>query len=271
MARLKASTALAVLGGLVMAKVLTSKRKSSGSSGASPIGGQLDLSAISGLAQFSRHPERLRRVVWLLQVWTQDARLTADDAAVLLTWAYLESGFLLNARSGAGTPDEAVGHSWSMFQISLETAQGLGIDIRELLVEAVNGVFREEDIERATRANARAALKLVFARHSFTQGEGFLEWLRERYHGEPAQIARALFIRASGGPARGWDYEYTENLSPLMQVAPNERPGSGGYIHFQIARRLAVWPLFRRALGLQAIDPPADLKVPVALPPGEHP
>lgn len=252
--------AVAILGVLV-AKLVSKRSKSD----CGTIG-ELDLSAVSGLSVFRAHPDRLRRIVWLLQVWADDGTLTPDDAAALLAWAYMESGFLVNTRSGANTPDALVGHSWSMFQISLETANAAGIDIRELFAQPSNGTFPEAELERATKANARAAVKLMALRHGFTGGKGFLQWIRDRYSADPALVARALFIRAAGGAARGWDYEFTQSLRPLQEVEPNPTPGSGGYIHHQIATRLAIWPFFRRAIGLCEVPPPADLKVAPHLP-----
>ena len=264
---------LIIFGGLVLMAVKALAKGASGangSTGGGTVGGQLDLSHVEWLSHFRAHPDRLRRIVWLLQEWQVDGRLTADDAAVLLTWAYVESGYRLNARSADGSPDEAVGHSWSMFQISAETAQGYGIDIESLVVDAVGGGYRPEDIERATRANAHAILKVVFGRSGFTQGAGFLTWLRARYNADPALVARGLFIRASGGPARGWDYTYAQGRRPLVEVPPSDTPGTAGYIHQQIATRLGLLPYFRRLLGLPDIAPPSDLKVSPRLPTGER-
>lgn len=260
--------AVLLLLGVAMSRLVSKRKAPDSQPSPAPIG-QLDLSVVEGLSHLRAHPDRLRRIVWLLQVWADDGRLTVDDAAALLTWAYMESGFRLNTRSGANTPDALVGHSWSMFQISLDTAEPAGIDIRELFAEPQNGIFPEAELERATKANARAALRLCFMRHGFTGHLGFLEWIRERYGSDPARVARALFIRAAGGAARGWDFEFTRELRPLVEVPPNDTPGSGGYIHHQLSRRLAIWPRFRAALGLQVVPPPADLKVQPRLPEGE--
>ncbi len=246
----------------------TKKSAGSGSegAGATPAGGvTVDLDLLGQLPIFKRVPRRLARVPMLLDVWQRDGRLTVDEMAVMLCVAYMESGYNLNAVSDPSAPDHAVGDAWGLFQMTAQTCDGYGIDINSLrLWPDGNGQYTPEAVETATRYSGAAALKLLFPTLQFTGGQPYLPWLRARYGNDPANIARQIFIGWSNGPARGWDYSFARSngqlLPPLQDVAPNLRVGSGGWTHYQLAKRFRMVGYFQAALG-RPVAIPDGLKV----------
>jgi hypothetical protein len=241
-------------GGLLLMKSKPAQASSSGARSTT-----VDLSLLAELPRFRRWPVRLQRVAWLLERWAETGELSLDEQAVLLTIAYVESAYNVNAVSGPDAPDAAVGDAHSMFQITGNTAETLGVDLRQLRVYGANPTA--EDFRDAVRANADAAIRFVTFKPARTRPRTWLEWVRTTYPGDEAALAREAIIIWAGGHGRSWDFDLSPDRLALKKVAVNPKVGSGGYIHNQLATRFRVWPYFRAALGLPQVAFPRDLKV----------
>lgn len=202
----------------------------------------LDLTQLEGMRYFRRR-EKLSLVVWLV-AWWRASGVSEDEIATMLAVAYRESGYNLDALSGPNAPDAAVGDAHSLFQITGDTAAGLGVDVRQLLPWGDPSTGRVSDAEwqRATEYNAWAALRFISQKPRWSRPSTFREATRAKYQGDAYAIARQYFCSWAGGVGRTWE--------SIADTPPNNTPGSLGYIHVTILHKMEVLPYFRRALGL---------------------
>ena len=223
---------LLLLGGGLMLRKTINK---SGTDGVSPLAFNYD--AIRELPYFVRRPTRMTLAAWLVEAWQADGTLSVDEMSTLLAIAYRESGYRLDAISGPDAPDAAVGDAHSLFQITGQTATGLGVDIRQLVPWSQT----EAEFRRATHANAHAALKFLNQRPRWTRPRTFREAVLSQYAGDPYAVARQYFCSWAGGVGRRWE--------DIADVPVNNRPGSLGYIHITILHKMEVLNQFRAFLG----------------------
>lgn len=187
---------------------------------------------------------RLQIIRWLLDEWHREGTLRPDEQAALLAVAAKESGFRLRAVSAPGAPDDAGGRAWGLFQFLAITLKGLGFDLEEVRpVLGAGGVVPERELERASRGSARVAVAfLVKQRPRWAGRRPYLDAIRELHPDDHTALAREIFVAWNAGPGRTW--------ADIARVAKNATPGTLGYVHYTVERKLAVYPTFRRAVGL---------------------
>lgn len=205
---------------------------------------QRALEAVDGL-----NLQKVKVVGWMLDEWRRDGRLSVDEQALLLAQGYKEGGFNLRAVSPDGAPDDAGGKAWGTFQFLKATLDGMGVKIGDVTprLERDGRTISDAELERAARASARTAVKLLYnERPRWAKGRPYLEGVRTMHAGDPYKVAREVFT--------GWNtnvHKYT--WADVAKVAPNPKPGSLGFVHYTVSGKLKALPLFRRALGLPAI------------------
>lgn len=193
---------------------------------------------------------KLQIIRWMLDEWQRGGVLSADEQAALLAAAYLEGKFALRAVSPVGAPDDKGGRAWGTFQFLKTTLQSLGSSVEE--VSPRNSTPAE--LERAARGSARVAVAfLTRSKPRWAGGLSYLDGIRALSDRDPFQVAREIFVAWNAGQSRRW--------ADIEAVAPNPKPGSLGYVHYTVARKLKALPAFRAGLGLPAI--PLQLSVEV--------
>ena len=152
----------------------------------------------------SSKAERTRVVGYLMDEWSKLGPGLEVQAA-LLSVGWSESRFNLAAISADGLPDDRVGKSWGLFQFAKTTLRRLGITFAALTPRrAPNGTVDRDELERAARASARAAVKFLMTRAKRSSREPWLSHTLRRTGGDDEAMAREIFVIWSSGHARRW-------------------------------------------------------------------
>lgn len=168
--------------------------------------------------------------------------LTPYEIACMMAAAYMEGGFNARARSPKDAPDEKAKGAWGTFQHTGDTLATLGMKPTDVTPQkgADGSDPTPAEWDRAARASARAALKLLFFGR-------WLQRIRARTEGDPVLLAREIFTAWNAGQSVPW--------SKIAGIAPSKKPGSYGYVHYTVAHKLEALPKFLAAMGLPDLPP----------------
>ena len=207
---------------------------------------------VARVSKRSSRAERTRIVGHLMDEWRM-LGLSVEVQAALLSVGWSESRLNLAAISADGLPDDRVGKSWGLFQFAQTTLRGLGITFAALSPRrAADGTVAHDELERAARASARAAVKFLMTRAKRSSREPWLSHTQQRTGGDDEAMAREIFVIWSSGHGRRW----ADVVARARQHPEEKRQiGSLGYVYTQVQRRMKLYRrVFRpwvRRLALQ--------------------